>query len=105
MSLSYRNTASLNIECPGISHSTGLLLNGKLLRCDLIVPVRRPHLDQVNSPPMMARRDEEDDGSYSRGITKDESLYEKLQPTKGVAIGPTDVLCGRGKISFNHGKD
>jgi hypothetical protein len=54
---------------------------------------------------MMTRRDEEDDGSYSRGITQDESLYEKLQPTKGVAIGSTDVLCGRGKISFNHGMD
>ena len=41
--------------------------------------------------------------SLSQGITRDESIHEKLEPTKAVSIGPADVLCGRGKTSFNHG--
>jgi hypothetical protein len=52
---------------------------------------------------MMDRRGKDDEGGFSRGIADDESLQEKLQPTKGVAVGPADILCGRGKTSFNHG--
>jgi hypothetical protein len=37
---------------------------------------------------MMDRRGKDEEGGFSRGIADDESLHEKLQPTKGVKIGP-----------------
>ena len=62
--------------------------------------------------------------SLSKGIPQDEALNERLEPTgqctrpttdarsgdgkkieiDGIRIGPQDVLCGRGKPSFNHCK-
>ena len=32
------------------------------------------------------------------------SLDERIEPSKDVSIGPADVLCGRGRTSYNHGK-
>jgi len=54
--------------------------------------------------PPMVNSDDDGDASISHGIAQDESLHEKLHPTKSVTIAPADVLCGRGKTSFNHGE-
>ena len=47
----------------------------------------------------------EDEG-YSRSIHRPPThhIEERIQITKDSSVGPTDVLCGRGKTSFNHCK-
>jgi hypothetical protein len=46
-----------------------------------------------------------DDDDISRPIgALDLSMDEKIDLTKDSSINAEDVLCGRGKISFNHGK-
>jgi hypothetical protein len=47
-----------------------------------------------------------DDDGLSRPIQPfDSSLDEKIErPSRETGIGASDVLCGRGKTSFNHGE-
>ena len=30
---------------------------------------------------------------------------ERIELSRSPAVGPTDVLCGRGRTSYNHGKN
>lgn len=54
----------------------------------------------------------DDSAPKERGEAEESSLphewgimdEERIQPTKDVSINAADVLCGRGKPSFNHGK-
>ena len=47
-----------------------------------------------------------DEDGLSRPIQPfDSSLDEKIErPTREAGVGISDVLCGRGKTSFNHGE-
>jgi hypothetical protein len=48
----------------------------------------------------------DEDGQLSRPIQPvDSSLDEKIErPSRETGVGVSDVLCGRGKTSFNHGE-
>lgn len=54
----------------------------------------------------------DDSGLKERGEAETGSLphewsvmdEERIEPTKDLSINSADVLCGRGKQSFNHGK-
>lgn len=54
---------------------------------------------------MQANESNSDEGSLSHGIQGEGSLSERIEPTIDASINAADVLCGRGKVSFNHGKD
>jgi hypothetical protein len=53
------------------------------------------------------RNNNNEEDSVSLSIGSD-TLHEKLEPSLGRSLGSdirrADVLCGRGKTSFNHGK-
>jgi hypothetical protein len=68
--------------------------------------VMREHKLNARMILPMASVDSDGEESISQGIARDETphIHEKLQPTKDATIGPADVLCGRGKTSFNHGE-
>ena len=44
------------------------------------------------------------DDHQNKPIALNESLDQKISVSKSIDIGPNDVLCGRSKASFNHGK-
>jgi hypothetical protein len=50
--------------------------------------------------------EEEEDETRDRGrggmmLTMDE---QRIEPTRTLTINAADVLCGRGKLEFNHGR-
>jgi hypothetical protein len=66
-----------------------------------------PGGDDIAGPGgnMNSSSSDDDELSYSRPIHPHNApSEERIQITKDSSVGPTDVLCGRGKTSFNHCK-